>query len=100
MLDLRGEAALEAGVTAELAKWPDPRLTWAWARFFHTLEVGESPLDGLLYGSAWNDLPCVALYERARGKLHCSDPCSYPLSEPGVRDELLRVAEQYGFSIA
>jgi hypothetical protein len=54
----------------------------------------------LLYGSAWNDLPCVAFYERARGKLHCSDPCSYPLSEPGVRDELCRVAEQYGFSIA
>ena len=100
LLDLRGEAAVDAGVTAELAKWPDPRMTRAWSRHFHSLLVEGEPVDGLVYESAWSGLPCVALYERAANGLDCDHPCGFPLTEPPIRDELLALASEKRFSLA
>jgi hypothetical protein len=102
LVDLRADGALAAGATAELPKWPDLRMTWAWARHLHGVTVDGVPVDGLTWDSARSNLPCLALFERAADALTvpAGRRDSFPLTYPPVRDELLRLVRDYGFTLA
>jgi hypothetical protein len=102
LVDLRGPAALAAGATAELPKWPDMRMTWAWARHLHGLTIDSRPVDGIAWEGARSSLPCVMLFERAADGLACpaSGRCSFPLTQPHVRDQLLTLVRDFGYTLA
>jgi hypothetical protein len=102
LADLQGDGGLVAGATAELPKWADMRMTWAWARHFHGLTIDGELVDGIAWDSARSNLPCLALFERAADGLARppSGTCSFPLTQPHVRDELLALVRDFGFSLA
>jgi len=50
----------------------------------------------LLYPSAHNGDPCVALYERARGGLELPAGRDAPLTDPVVLTEIRRIALAHG----
>lgn len=90
---------MRAGATTELAKTPTPGLSQAWSRYFYEHRDIYGLLDGLIYNSAHNDEECIALYERARTGLGCSPPCSVPLADMRLRDDVLLIADFYGFDL-
>jgi RES domain len=102
LVDLRGDGAMHAGATAELPKWADMRMTWAWARHFHGLTIDREPVDGIAWDSARSDLPCLALFERGADAIACppSGVCSFPLTQPHVRDQLLTLLRDFGYTLA
>lgn len=99
LLDLRGNAAMRAGVTAELAKAGDYAFTQAWSRYFYDHSADYGKVDGLIYGSAHNDEDAIALYERAKDALECKRPCSLALSDPRLIDEILIIADYLGLEV-
>jgi hypothetical protein len=101
LADLRGAGALAAGATAELPKWTDMRMTWAWARYFHGLTLDGQLVDGIAWDSARSNLPCLALFERAANGLACpaSGRCSFALTQPHVRDQLLTLVGDFGYTL-
>jgi hypothetical protein len=101
LVELRGDGAMHAGATAELPEWPDLRMTWAWARHFHGLTVDGQPVDGIAWDSARSNLPCLALFERAADGIACppSGTCSFALTQPHVRDQLLTLVRDFGFTL-
>jgi hypothetical protein len=78
------------------------RMTWAWARHFHGLTIDREPVDGIAWDSARSDLPCLALFERGADAIACppSGVCSFPLTQPHVRDQLLTLLRDFGYTLA
>jgi RES domain len=95
LLDLRGRAAMRAGTVAAISAG-DHSLSQPWSRYFweHPEIYGE--LDGLLYPSAHNGEPAVALYERSRARIEVPRGRDAPLSDLAVLAEVRRVAVDHG----
>ena len=91
LLDLRGRAAMRSGTVAAISAG-DHSLSQPWSRYFweHPEIYGE--LDGLLYPSAHNGEPAVALYERGRAGIEVPSGRDAPLTDPAVLAALRRVA--------
>jgi RES domain len=91
LLDLRGRAAMRSGTVAAISA-ADHSLSQPWSRYFweHPGIYGE--LDGLLYPSAHNGEPAVALYERGRAGIEVPPGRDAPLTDPAVLAALRRVA--------
>lgn len=99
LLDLRGPGAMAAGTVAEIAKSGDAISTWEWARYFYEQSDVYGEVDGLAWLGAHNDGECVLLFERAETSLSCDD-CSLPLSDPRLRDTVLRVVLDHAMKLA
>lgn len=67
LLDIRGRAAMKAGIPMALSAIPDRIYTQEWARYFF-LETSIYGLDtgGMIYPSAHNGEDCIVLWNRAR----------------------------------
>jgi hypothetical protein len=98
LLDLRGRAAMRAGTVTAISA-ADHSLSQPWSRYFweHPKIYGE--IDGLLYLSAHNGDPAVALYERARDGLELPRGRDAALSAPVVLAEVRRVALDHGLVV-
>ena len=91
LLDLRGRAAMRAGTVAAISAG-DHRMSQPWSRYFWERPEIYGELDGLLYPSAHNGEPAVALYERGRVGIEVPPGRDAPLTNPAVRAALRRVA--------
>jgi len=98
LLDLRGRAAMRAGTVAAISAG-DHALSQPWSRYFweHPDIYGE--VEGLLYLSAHNGQPAVALYERASGALEVPRRHDAPLTDPAVLVAVRRAALDHGLIV-
>jgi len=95
LLDLRGRAAMRAGTVAAISAG-DHALSQPWSRYFweHPELYGE--LDGLLYLSAHNGQPAVAVYERGRDGLEVLRSHYAPLTDRAVLAAVRLAALDHG----
>jgi hypothetical protein len=98
LLDLRGRAAMRSGTVAAISA-ADHSLSRSWSRYFweHPEIYGE--LDGLLYPSAHNGEPAVALYERGSSGIEVPPGHDAPLIDPAVLAAVRRVALDHGLMV-
>lgn len=98
LLDLRGRAAMRSGTVAAISAG-DHSLSQPWSRYFwaHPEIYGE--LDGLIYPSAHNGEPAVALYERGRAGIEVPSRRDAPLTDPAVLAAIRRVALEHGLVV-
>lgn len=66
LVDLTGDGPLRMGVPSDVVGASDQSLARVWSAAFHA--HGDQP-DGILYPSRLNEERCIALYDRAVGKL-------------------------------
>ncbi len=66
LVDLTGDGPLRMGVPSDVAGARDQSLARLWSKAFHA--HAEAP-DGVLYPSRLNEERCIALYDRAIGKV-------------------------------
>ena len=95
LLDLRGRAAMRSGTVAAISAG-DHSLAQPWSRYFWEHPEIYGALDGLLYPSAHNGEPAVALYERARAGIEVPPGRDAPLTDLAVLAEVRRVALDHG----
>ena len=86
---------MRAGTVAAIAS-SQHALPQPWSRDFYEHPEIYGEVDGLLYPSAHNGDPCVALYERARGGLELPAGRDAPLTDPVVLTEIRRIALAHG----
>lgn len=70
LVDLTGDGPLRMGVPSDVAGARDQSLAQAWSAAFH--DHPDKP-DGVLYPSRLNEERCLAVYNRAIGKLEALD---------------------------
>jgi len=91
LLDLRGRAAMRAGTVAAISAG-NHSLSQPWSRYFWEHPEIYAELDGLLYSSAHNGEPAVALYERARDGLELPRGQDAALSDSVILAAVRRAA--------
>jgi hypothetical protein len=98
LLDLRGRAAMRSGTLAAISAGAHT-LSQAWSRYLweHPEIYGE--LGGLLYPSAHNGEPAVALYERGRAGIEVPPGRDAPLTDSAVLAAVRRVALDHGLVV-
>jgi RES domain len=98
LLDLRGRGAMRAGTVAAISAG-DHTLSQPWSRYFweHPEIYGE--LDGLVYPSAHNGEPAIALYERGRDGIEVPPGHDAPLADPSVLAAVRRAALDHGLVV-
>ena len=89
LLDLQGEGAMKAGCNVATVTTADTALTQDWSRYFYET---YPEIDGLIYGSAHNAEPAIALYERGQDALRSTE--SIALAHPDLRPLLRDIAEE------
>ncbi|MEO0948072.1 MAG: RES family NAD+ phosphorylase [Cyanobacteria bacterium J06641_5] len=89
LLDLQGEGAMKAGCNVATVTAVDTVLTQDWSRYFYET---YPEIDGLIYGSAHNAEPAIALYERGQAGLQCDETIA--LAHPDLRPLLREIAEK------
>ncbi len=92
LLDLRGSGAMKAGSVSALAKTADRTLSQAWSRYFYEHVNEYSMMDGLIYFNAHNDEEAIAIYERGKSKLACSEAQILQLAHPRLRSAIQQAA--------
>jgi hypothetical protein len=98
LLDLRGRGAMRAGTVAAISA-ADHSLSQPWSRYFREHPEIYGEIDGLLYLSAHNGDPAVALYERASDGLELSRGRDAAVSASVVLAEVRRVALDHGLVV-
>jgi hypothetical protein len=98
LLDLRGPAAMRAGTVAAISA-ADHSLSQRWSRYFWESQEIYGELDGLLYFSAHNGQPAVALYERSRDALELPRGHDAALTDPVVLAAVRRAALDHGLIV-
>lgn len=73
LLDLRNSGAMKAGSVAALSQVPERDLSQAWSRYFYEQVEIYSRIDGIIYFNAHNYEEAIALYERAKDGLSCTE---------------------------
>lgn len=91
LLDLREKGAMKAGLSVAAVVSADRDRSQAWSRYFYET---YPDIDGLIYGSAHNSEPTLALYERAQDGLVCHE--TVPLADPTLRAGIIEIALQNG----
>lgn len=99
LLDLRQSGAMAAGTVAQIAKATDGPLLWRWARWFYEREDLYDRIDGLTWLGAYNDGPCVMLFERAEAELDGTE-CSIPLAHLDLRDRIAKITRRHNMDLA
>lgn len=97
LLDLRGNAAIRAGVLHAIGQIQDTAKTQAWARYFYENPATYGTVDGLLYANAHNGEDAVLLYERGAHAIASAKQRVRRLAAPEMEPELLRIADATGF---
>lgn len=69
LVDLTGDGPLRMGVPSDVAGASAQSLAQAWSAAFHAHT--DQP-DGVYYPSRLNEERCIALYDRALGKVRCT----------------------------
>lgn len=92
LIDLTGDARLRMGVPSDVAGARDHVLSYMWSAAFH---AHPSAPDGVLYPSRLDGQRCIALYDRAVGKL--SVGASRMLTT--LRDELAGIITAFDLAI-
>lgn len=92
LVDLTGDGPLRMGVPSDVAGASDQTLAQAWSAAFYGHE--DLP-DGVYYPSRLNEERCIALYDRAIGKLQAT--ATPKLME--CREELAAILEDLDISI-
>ncbi len=92
LLDLRGSGAMKAGSVSALAKTADRALSQEWSRYFYEHVNEYSLIDGLVYFNAHNDEAAIAIYERGKNKLACSEAQILRLDNPKLRSVIQQAA--------
>lgn len=69
LVDLTGDGPLRMGVPSDVVGASDHSLAQVWSAAFH---VHEDQPDGVFYPSRLNEERCIALYDRAVGKLEAT----------------------------
>lgn len=100
LLDLRGSGAMRAGTVALISKTPKRFDSQSWSRFFYSTDVTYQKIDGLIYLNAHNDLPALALYERAIDAIEASEVISLPLTSKSLRPKLVKIGRNNGLKVA
>lgn len=70
LIDLTGDGPLRMGIPSDVVGARDQALAQTWSAAFHAHH--EQP-DGVFYPSRLNEERCIALYDRAIGKLEAVD---------------------------
>lgn len=91
LLDLRGQGAMKAGLSIAAVVTTDRDKSQAWSRYFYE---AHPTIDGLIYGSAHNSEPTIALYERAKDGLVSQE--TIPLKDPTLRAGIIEIALENG----
>ncbi len=91
LLDLQGKGAMKAGLPVAAVVTADRDKSQAWSRYFYE---AYPDIDGIIYGSAHNSEPTIALYERAKDSLVCQE--SIPLTDPTLRAGIVEIALENG----
>lgn len=99
LLDLCGSSAMLNGTVTAISSVPDRELTQAWARYFYENHQIYTKVDGIIYHNAHNNEQAIALYERAKDALYCTDDSIMPLSHKLLRTEIRKVAEENGLIV-
>lgn len=93
LLDIRGSGAMRAGSVSALAKTADRTLSQEWSRYFYENNNIYTYIDGIIYFNAHNDEVAIALYERAKDGLTCSQNqvmrLDYPKLRPAIQAAVL-----------
>ena len=92
LLDLRGSGAMKAGSVSALAKTVVRTLSQKWSRYFYEHTNEYSMIDGLIYFNAHNDEEAIAIYERGKNKLACSEAQVLQLAHPKLRSAIQQAA--------
>ena len=96
LLDLTGNWPTRMGASMTINSGPRPSAR-QWSRTIHEAYPRAA---GLLYASSMNaNERAVALYERCRAALPPRPAIHVPLSHPGLRVELDRVADELGYAL-
>ena len=99
LLDIRGDAAIRAGVLHAIGQIEDMAKTQAWARHFYETPATYGMVDGLLYANAHNGEDAVLLYERGANAIASARQRIRRLAAPEMELELLRIADVTGFAL-
>jgi hypothetical protein len=99
LLDLRGNAAIRAGVAHAIGQIEDANKTQAWARYIYETTKTYGTVDGLLYANSHNGAGAILLYERARPAIVACAQRIRRLAAPAMEVELLRIADATGFAL-
>jgi hypothetical protein len=90
LLDLRRDGAIKAGTIAAVCADGDRKVTQDWARhWYEHPDLGD--LHGLIYPSTTTSQDCIALWERAKGRLEVV--YDWSLDESDVLGELVVIAD-------
>jgi hypothetical protein len=93
LVDLTGDGPLRMRIPSDVVGARDQALAQAWSAAFHAHH--EQP-DGVFYPSRLNEERCIALYDRAIGKLKAVDMPRLL----DCRDELAAILEELEIGIA
>jgi hypothetical protein len=99
LLDLRGDAAIRAGVIHAIGQIEDSAKTQAWARYIYETHETYGAIDGLIYSNAHNGEDAIVLYERAQPAIATSAQRVRRLATPQLETDLLRIADATGFAL-
>lgn len=69
LLDLRGKAAMNAGILSSVSQIADRNLSQLWGKYFYEETDIYGLIDGLIFNNAHNNEESVVLYERAKAQL-------------------------------
>jgi RES domain len=97
-LDLRGDAAMQAGMTAGIGADSNRETTQSWSRFIYENTNVYGNIDGLIYSSRNNAKDSVVIYERASSKLELATAMS--LTHPKIRPLIEEISEKLLIRIA
>ena len=97
LLDLRGNAAIRAGVIHGIGQIEQASKTQAWSRYFYETDATYGKTHGLLYANAHNGEDAVLLYERASIAIASAHQTIRRLASLDLEVALLRIADATGF---
>jgi hypothetical protein len=99
VLDLRGNAAIRAGMNHAIGMIEDRAKTHAWSRHIYGDAATYGPVGGLIYANSHNGEDAILLYERAQSAIATSTQRVRRLAALDMELELLRIAGATGFPL-
>lgn len=69
LLDIRGKAAMNAGIFSCVSQIADRNLSQLWGKYFYEKTEVYGLIDGLIFHNAHNSEDSIVLYERAKAQL-------------------------------
>jgi hypothetical protein len=92
LLDLKGEAAWNAGTVTAISATAQRKVSQAWSRYFYENVRLYGLIDGLIFNNAHNGEEAIVMYERAVEKIASAQIKVLALSNPALTESILEIA--------